>query len=117
MAISAGARVAALKNVDFPTLGFPTSPNSFDRDFLIPCEDNSARLTLFPSELIRILAGNELVSLDCGCCYYSNFDVLKIFNILISSLFFILLLEPVVPIGRAELEVREFKSRQACQNN
>ena len=116
MAISAGARVAALKNVDFPTLGFPTSPNSFDRDFLIPCEDNSARLTLFPSELIRILAGNELTSLDRGCCYYSNFDVLKIFNILISSLF-ILLLESAVPIRRAELEVREFKSRQACQNN
>ena len=86
MAISAGARVAALKNVDFPTLGFPTSPNSFDRDFFISCDDNSARLTLFLSELIRILAGNELVSLDCGCCYYSNFDVLlKIFNILISS--------------------------------
>jgi len=58
-----------------------------------------------PSELIRILAGNELTSLDCGCCYYSNFDVLKIFNILISSLF-ILLLESAVPIGRAELEVR-----------
>ena len=102
MAISAGARVAALKNVDFPTLGFPTSPNSFDRDFLIPCEDNSARLTLLPSELIRILAGNELASLDCGCAIRQILMSSKSFNILISSLFFILLLEPAVPIRHAE---------------
>jgi hypothetical protein len=27
LAISAVARVAALKNVDFPTLGFPTTPS------------------------------------------------------------------------------------------
>jgi len=30
LAILAGARVVALKNVDFPVFGFPTIPNVFE---------------------------------------------------------------------------------------
>jgi hypothetical protein len=35
LAISAVANVAALKNVDFPVFGFPTTPNKREYDLCI----------------------------------------------------------------------------------
>jgi hypothetical protein len=69
LAISAGAKVIALKKVDFPVFGFPTTPSKREYDF---CIDNSIHSLYCCSVLGYIICAFKKEKCLPSCCSYER---------------------------------------------